>query len=54
MDFPCTGCEHLESEHYHIAGAPNWCEKCFYKSTIWQHMFKADNLKYLEQLSETL
>ena len=51
IDFPCTGCEHLDSEHYKLPLCFRWCEKCFYvhgKDTRWQHVFKADNLKYLE------
>jgi hypothetical protein len=54
-DYPCTGCEHLDSEHYDpfnkYGKIPRWCEKCFYvhrNDMRWQHVFKADNLKYLE------
>jgi hypothetical protein len=53
-NIPCH-CEHLESEHYNIYDAPKLCEKCFYgypNSTQWQHIYKPDNLKYLENKYE--
>lgn len=54
IDIPCS-CGHLESEHYNIGNAPKFCEKCFYvfpDSTQWQHIFRPDNLRYLEDKYE--
>jgi hypothetical protein len=50
-EIPCF-CNHLDRDHYKIVGAPRWCEQCFYRygqNATWQHEYKQDNLKWLEQ-----
>lgn len=52
VDFPCSLCKHTDLDHYNFPGSSRWCEKCFYEygnDTSWQHVYKPDNLRYLEQ-----
>jgi hypothetical protein len=55
IDFPCQYCNHLGSVHdlitTFIPGA-NFCLACHHLSGF--HKYQADNLRYLEQLSEAL
>lgn len=57
IDIPCS-CGHLLRAHYDTTNADTslqrWgCETCFTEhetQTVWQHWYKKDNLRYLENL----